>query len=67
MVESLGKKIKRKRLELHLTQAELAEMVGVSQRAISRIESDKEQDMMLSTANGLSKAFNCNIQWLLGD
>lgn len=67
MVELLGKKIRRKRLELHLTQVELAEKVGVSQRAISRIESGEEQDMMLSTANGLAKAFNCNIQWLLGD
>ena len=36
--KSLGKKIKEKRLNLNLTQEELAEKIGISPKSLSQIE-----------------------------
>lgn len=67
MRESLAQKVKRKRLELGLTQEETAKVALITQESISRIETGETVNPKMLTLIGLAKAFNCNIQWLLGD
>lgn len=43
MAETIGKRIKRERMERSLTQRELAEQVDVGVPHISKIEADREQ------------------------
>jgi len=38
VLEELGKRLERRRLDLQLTQANLAEQAGVSKRTVERIE-----------------------------
>jgi len=49
--------IKNKRIELNITQAELAEVAGLHQSAITRIESDKI-DCRISTLELLSSSLH---------
>lgn len=48
--------IRRKRLKMHLTQSELANMIGVSQAYISKIENDKFVNITLIEIIKISKA-----------
>lgn len=59
-----GEKIAQCRKEKGLTQAELADLMGVSRQAVSRWESDlafPETEKLLK----LSKLFGCSTDWLL--
>lgn len=59
-----GQKITRCRKEKGITQAELAETLGVSRQAVSRWESDlafPETDKLVK----LSNIFGCSVDWLL--
>lgn len=48
--------IKRKRLKMHITQKDLANMIGVSQAYISKIENDKFVNITLIEIIKISKA-----------
>lgn len=48
--------IKRKRLKMHITQKELANMIGVSQAYISKLENDKFVNITLIEIIKISKA-----------
>ena len=64
---TLGEKIRAQRKALHLTQAELAEKVGVSRRVIISYETNKTQPR---TENGfleLARALNVNVDYLTND
>lgn len=57
---TMGKKIKLKRQELGLCQSELAELVGVNQPQISRIEKglrNPSVDLLLK----ISKVLHCDL------
>lgn len=56
-METVGEIIKRKRKELHLTQAQLAELVGSDEYYISAIETGKRKPgskFLVSLSNALS-------------
>ncbi|MGQ6548281.1 LexA family protein [Serratia sp. IR-2025] len=60
---SLAERVKNTRIELGLTQAELAEKVGTSQQGILSIESGRTHRPRYLPE--LAKALNCDIDWLL--
>ncbi|KGA59321.1 MULTISPECIES: helix-turn-helix domain-containing protein [Proteus] len=61
-METISQRVKAKRCELEMTQSQLAELVGIKQQSIQRIESGntKRPRFILE----LSKALNCDPQWL---
>lgn len=61
-MESIGDRIRSRRLELRISQEELAELVGVSQTSISKIESDPTR----STKHVLkfAEVLKCTAEWL---
>jgi len=62
--ESIGKRIKRERLEINMTQRELAEAVDVGVPHISKIEADRENpsDELLER---LTSVFDVSLDELL--
>ncbi|GAA0468146.1 helix-turn-helix transcriptional regulator [Tatumella punctata] len=62
-MDDLSHRLKQKRAELNLTQAQLAEMVGVKQQSIQLIESGKTQRPRLLFE--IAHALKCDAAWLL--
>lgn len=62
----IGRKIKRKRKSLNLTQLELAEQVGITESSISKYESGKISTMPTSTVNKICHALRIKPSELLG-
>ena len=61
-----GERIKHRREELSLTQAELAERMGYKSRAaISNVEKDKE-DLTISRIRKFAVALECSPSYLMG-
>lgn len=62
-MQTLSARIKQKRYELHLTQAELAIKASVKQQSIQQIESGvtKRPRYLFEIAGAL----NCDPEWLL--
>jgi transcriptional regulator with XRE-family HTH domain len=61
----VGEVIKRRRVELGLSQAQLAAAVGVDQRQIRRYESGRQQPL-LSVAVAIAKALKISLNELAG-
>ena len=64
LMETIGKNIKRYREKAHLTQAELAELVGVENAFISRVERGQKL-MKLKTLLALAEALHVSADLLL--
>lgn len=64
---TLGEKIREQRKLLHLTQAELAEKVGVSRRVIIYYEANKTQPRTETGLLELARALNVNVDYLTND
>lgn len=62
-----GSRVRRSRLALGLTQADLAQRSGISQEAISRIENGKIKGLMQSTQGALAAALGTTAAYLRGD
>jgi transcriptional regulator with XRE-family HTH domain len=62
----LGDRILRRRRELNLTQAEVAEKTGLKQFHISRIESGDIKDVKGDTLRRLARALGVTTDYLLG-
>lgn len=62
---SLGARIKRRREELWLTQAELGETIGVSRQHVSFWERDVVTPS-LENIKRLAKALQCDLASLIG-
>lgn len=62
-METISERLKQKRSELNLTQAELAEKAGIKQQSIQQIESGatKRPRFLLEIASALQ----CDPSWLL--
>jgi len=60
---SISKRVKEKRIELALTQVELAKRVGITQQSLQKIEDGRTQNprKLLS----LAKQLHCDPEWLL--
>lgn len=63
---TVGQNIKQRRLELKLTQTDLAKRVGVANKAsISRVESGKE-DLTSERVRRYAEALSCSPAYLMG-
>ena len=61
---TLGEKIAKERKDLHYTQEQLADILGVSRQSVSKWESDiayPETDKLIE----LGKLFDCSMDYLL--
>ena len=54
-MQTIGERIKRRRLELNLTQTQIKDAVGTSSGNLSEIEN----------GNRLSEILNCSIDWII--
>lgn len=61
-----GARLRERRVELNMTQAELARRSGISQEAISRIENGRIRGLMQPTQDALASALECGVSWLRG-
>ncbi|WP_108830926.1 LexA family protein [Aedoeadaptatus coli] len=63
---NIGQIIKDKRIQMNLSQQQLADLIGVSKSAISRYESGEIGNMGLDKAQSVAKALNIDPLILLG-
>lgn len=59
---TIGKRVKKKRIELNISQASLAELVGMKQQSISDLEAgniEKPRNIV-----EIANALNCSVEWL---
>lgn len=64
IMETMGKRVRGLRKALGLTQTALARQVGVSQSAISDIESGDTKVLLGPTMTALAVALKTNAEWL---
>lgn len=62
-METISQRLKQKRIELNLTQAQLAEKAGMKQQSLQRIEdgTTKRPRFLFE----LALALNCEPHWLM--
>ena len=63
-IQSIGKRIKKRRKELHLTQTEIKEKTGISSGNMSDIERGNRLPAATTLAQ-LSEILDCSIEWIL--
>ena len=63
-MNSIGERIKKRRKELHLTQVEIKQYVGISSGNLSDIENGNRAPA-LGTLYKLSQVLNCTIDWIV--
>lgn len=59
---NLAERVKDQRINLKLTQAELAELIGITQQSLQKIEDGRTQNPRKLLE--LAKALNCTPEWL---
>lgn len=62
----MGDIIKMKRVELGLTQEELAEKLGLQKSAIAKYENGRVENIKRSVLKKMSELFNCSPSFLMG-
>lgn len=63
-MQTIGERIKRRRLELKLTQTQIKNAVGISSGNLSEIENGNRTPAM-TTLYRLSEVLNCSIDWII--
>jgi transcriptional regulator with XRE-family HTH domain len=63
---TIGGKVHRLRLKRKLTQRQLADLAGVSQAIISRLETDDRDNITSDILKGLAQALSCTTDYLVG-
>lgn len=63
-MESVGNRIKNRRLEMHLTQTNIFEMCGIRSGALSRIENGTSVPSVILFYR-IAQVLECDMQWLL--
>jgi transcriptional regulator with XRE-family HTH domain len=64
--QTVGQRLLARRKHLGLTQAQLAQMTGMSQGSIARIETGKAEEVQSSTLIALAKQLKVTADYLLG-
>ena len=64
-MQNYGERLKQARKENNLTQTELAEKLGITQKSYQRMETGTH-DLKMSTIIQLCKALHISSDWLLG-
>ncbi len=62
--EQIGKRVKRERIKLHLTQKQLADLIGVSTYFIGNVERG-ERGLSLEVAEKLIHCFHISFDYLI--
>lgn len=62
-METMSKRLKQKRTELNMTQAQLAEIVGMKQQSYQQIEAGETKRPRFLFE--LAKALKCDAEWLM--
>lgn len=62
----MAQRIKEKRLELGLTQEELAEKLGLQKSAVCKYEAGRVTNIKRATIQKMATLFDCSPSWLLG-
>ena len=57
-------KVKLLRISKHITQKELAKMIGISHVTLARVEKDDIDQIRVGTLKKIAKAFNTTVQEL---
>ena len=63
---TLGQRVKALREKLGMNQRELADKSGINQANISRIESEKVEQMMSEALGRLARALGVTVDYLVG-
>ncbi len=63
---TIGKRIKARRKELHLTQSELGKRVNLSESSVSKYEHGKVPDATTGKFTKFAEALQVDVAWLLG-
>lgn len=64
---TVGERIKQKRIEIGLSQDELAKRMGYKNKsAICRVERDYEQNLTLDRVSMFARALGCSESYLMG-
>ena len=61
---TMGERIKRRRQELRMSQAELADTTGLRRATISELESGKQPGMSIDTARKIARALGVSIDYI---
>ena len=67
MDDILSKKIKHYKVQLNLTNADIAEKTGLPENTIARICSGRTKDPKLTTLRSIAQVFDCDLDDLLGN
>ena len=62
----MSQRIKEKRLEMHMTQEELAEKLGLQKSAICKYENGRVTNIKRATIQKMADLFGCSPTWLMG-
>ena len=65
--KEIGQRIRKRRLELGLTQDQASEKVGITTKYWSNIETNNIESVGLQTLYAIAVALNTNINYLLSD
>jgi len=63
---SIGKRIKQRRIGQHLTQAQLADLIGTIKQTIYKYEHDIITNIPIERLKAIAKALNTSISYLVG-
>ena len=64
-MQNYGEKLRAARTEKKLTQTQLAEILGITQKSYQRMETGIH-DLKMSTIYNICKALDISADWLLG-
>lgn len=59
-------RLRETRLKKDLTQAQVAQVLGITQQAYQKLEAGKTTDMRISTVKKICALFDISADWLLG-
>ena len=62
----MGEIIKKKRIEMGMTQEELAEKLGLQKSAIAKYENGRVENIKRGTIQRMSEVLNCSASYLMG-
>lgn len=64
---NIGKRIKERRREIHMTQAVLSEKSGVNRTTISQLESGTRSNILVSNLCSIASALGVSVEFFLSE
>lgn len=63
-MKTIGERLRARRLQLEITQAEAGRLAGLSRQAVNGIECEFVAAPGIATVAALAKALMCDFEWL---